>query len=498
MFTRALLILISLAMCGFNAPESLRVFIAGDSTMADKPVIDNPEHGWGQMIPMFFSRNVTFFNHAKNGRSTRSFLLEGRWDALLRKVRPGDLVLIQFGHNDSKAEDTSRYAAPFGEYTKNLTRFVKDVRDRSGIPVLLTPVNRRNFDSTGTFVDKHGDYPAAVRAVAKNEKAAMIDLHAKSKKLFEQLGDIRSRELFLVSVKPNVYRALPNGKTDNTHFTRQGAVVIAGLVAEGMKELNLPAARYLRLEKETMPITSGIVVGLDQFYNNEWKKLNDSVSIRYHYTWDDTMDSGFSELGKLFDRNGADLDTLNSAPTDSSLARFSIYIIVDPDTPKETAQPNTLQIPAIDAIERWVKNGGTLVLMANDKGNSEFQQFNQLAARFGIRFNEDMHQDVKNNQYDSAKISHFPMRPLFAGLDFMFIKQFCSITVTAPAKEVLRSRGAVVMAEASLGKGKVFAVGDPWLYNEYIDNRRLPAGYENYPAAENVVRWLLRLGSNVR
>ena len=142
--------------------------------------------------------------------------------------------------------------------------------------------------------------------------------------------------------------------------------------------------------------------------------------------------------------------------------------------------------------------GGVLILMANDKGNCEFEQFNILAGRFGFRFNEDMYQDVQNNRYDSAKITQFPDHPLFAGVRQVFIKQFCSITTSGPARPVLSGRGAVVIAEASVGKGKVLAVGDPWLYNEYIDNRRVPAGYENWDAAVAFARWIALSGGKVR
>ncbi|MBP6672186.1 MAG: glycoside hydrolase family 88 protein, partial [Bacteroidetes bacterium] len=251
---------------------------------------------------------------------------------------------------------------------------------------------------------------------------------------------------------------------------------------------------------KTLPVLPGTgkVIGLDEFYNSEWKMKKDSSKIRFHYVWDDTTNSGFSELAKLIDLNGADPDTLQSAPTDSSLKRFSVYIIVDPDTPKETDRPNVIGKREAEVIERWVKAGGVLVLMANDKGNCEFENLNGLSERFGIRFNEDLHLDVVNNQYDSARIVQFPKHPLFTGVPAVFIKQLSSLTVKAPAKGILSSRGVTVMAEATVGKGKVFAVGDPWLYNEYIDNRRLPKGYENYTAAEAFVRWICSQSEKVR
>ncbi len=483
---------------GFIPDAPIRVFLIGDSTMADKPLIDNPEHGWGQMIPIFFSKNVLFFNHAKNGRSTRSFLYEGKWDVVRNMLRPGDYVFIQFGHNDSKKEDTSRFADPHTDYKEFLQRFIREAKEKKAIPVLLTPVNRRNFDKDGNFVDKHGDYPEAVREIAKNENVPLLDLHKKSKIYFENLGQEESKKLFLTSVKPNVYHALLNGKDDNTHFTRNGAVQIAQLVIDCIREIRLPLEKEIIRDKQPDLIGTGKVVGLDLFYNNEWRKLKDTISVRYHYTWDDTTNSGFSELAKIFDRSGVDTDTLESAPTDSTLRRFSIYIIVDPDTPKETPQPNYLQPKEIDAIERWVTNGGTLVLLGNDKGNCEFEHFNALANRFGIKFNEDLHMDVVNNQYDSGRISLFPNHRMFKNVQYVFIKQLSSLTLTNPAKEILSSRGVTIMAESVSGKGRVFALGDPWLYNEYIDNRRVPKGYENYSAAESFVQWLGGIAMQVR
>ena len=490
--------LLSTLFLGFTPDAPFRVFLVGDSTMADKPLIDNPEHGWGQMIPIFFSKNVVFFNYARNGRSTRSFLMEGRWETVKNALRPGDYVFIQFGHNDSKKEDTSRYAEPHTEYKNNLIRFIREAKEKNAVPVLITPVNRRNYDTKGNFVDKHGDYPGVVREVAKQENVALIDLHQKSKMLFERLGPEGSKKIFLTSVRPNVYHALPNGKDDNTHFTRTGAVQIAKLVVDGIVEAKLPLQK--EIVQSELPTLAGEkkVFGLDEFYNNEWRKGKDSVSVRYHYIWDDTTNSGFSELAKIIDHAGADPDTVLSAPNDSTLNRLSVYIIVDPDTPKETEKPNYIQSSEIETIVRWVNNGGVLVLMANDKGNCEFEHLNALSERFGVHFNEDLYLDVVNNQYDSGRVTQLPPHSMFKVVQSLFIKQVSSLKLSGPAKEIVRTRGISLMAEAAVGKGKVFAVGDPWIYNEYIDNRRLPKGYENYPAAESFVRWLCEQSRPVR
>jgi unsaturated rhamnogalacturonyl hydrolase len=272
---------------------------------------------------------------------------------------------------------------------------------------------------------------------------------------------------------------------------------MARMVADGVRELHLSIAQELRpVEISGLPGT-GKVIGLDYYYNNEWKKKDTSV-YRYHYIWEDTTDSGFSEWGKIFDRMGADTDTMMSAPTDSLLRRLSVYIIVDPDTPKETEAPHSLEPPAIEAIERWVKNGGVLVLMGNDKGNAEFEHLNMLAEKFGIHFNEDLNFDVKNNNYDQGKITGFPDHPMFRSVDHLFIKQISSLVLTAPAQPILVKNGVTVMAESRLGKGSVFAIGDPWLYNEYLDNRRVPPGYENAGAAGALAGWLCEISLRTR
>src|SRR5947209_5376904 len=132
----------------FQLPEKpVRIFMIGDSTMANKPLEDNPERGWGQLFPNYFTSDVEIKNYAVNGRSTKSFIKEGRWDSVMNQLQKGDWVMIQFGHNDSKKEDSNRYAAPQTLYRANLMRFVNDARNKGANPLLITPVMRRKFDS---------------------------------------------------------------------------------------------------------------------------------------------------------------------------------------------------------------------------------------------------------------------------------------------------------------------------------------------------------------
>jgi lysophospholipase L1-like esterase len=470
--------------------NTLHIYIVGDSTAADKPLIDNPEHGWGQMLPIFFNDNVKIFNHAKNGKSTKSFIDEGCWRVVVEQLNPGDYVFIQFGHNDVKKEDSTRFAAPRPDYKNNLKKFIFEAREKQAIPVLLTSITRRDFNSVGQYIGTHGEYPSVMKEVALEENVPLIDMFEKTKQLVIKLGDAKSKELYLIGVKQNEFR-LWNKKRDNTHFTRRGAVQMASLVVEGIKELQLPLEKEL-LEEPTKCMTGeGKVVGLDYYFNNEWRLKKDSTLERWHYVWEDTTNSGFSILGRSIDLLGADLDTLQSAPTDSSLKRFSVYVLVDPDTPKETKYPNYVNEEHIAAIERWVNNGGVLVLMENDKGNSEFEHFNKLAERFGIHFNEDSFHKVVGKAYETGKNDSLPAHPIFKNVKQIFMKEVSSLQIQKPAEAILTENGMVLMASARVGKGMVFAVGDPWLYNEYMDTRRLPADYENAKAGENLFQWLL-------
>lgn len=236
----------SILLLGASAfgQQPITIFLAGDSTMAAKLPIKRPETGWGELLQPFFEEGkVRVENDAQNGRSTRSFIAENRWQVIVDKLKKGDYVFIQFGHNDSK-ENTDRYASP-ADYRKNLVRFIADVRQKKGIPVLLTPVMRRRFDEEGKFYDTHGEYPGVVRAVATEYKVAMIDMHRKSEGVLKRFGPEESKRLFL-QLKPNENGNYPEGIEDNTHFSPVGAKIMAGLAVEGIREQKLGLAKYLK------------------------------------------------------------------------------------------------------------------------------------------------------------------------------------------------------------------------------------------------------------
>ena len=236
----------------------------------------------------------------------------------------------------------------------------------------------------------------------------------------------------------------------------------------------------------------GKKVLLDNFYNNETKKDITGQTIPYHYTWDDMSNSGFALLGSLFEQQGAKIATLNEAPTAANLATASVYVIVDPDTEKETAKPNFVQPRESNIIYNWVKNGGVLALLSNDRDNVEFTHFNQLAGLFGIQFNEDSENKVVNNDFGKGVVYISKGNPVFTSGGKMYIKELSTLQVKSPATSIVKLGDKDIIAIAKVGKGLVFAVGDPWFYNEYVDGRKLPFDFENFTAANDLVKWLLK------
>jgi lysophospholipase L1-like esterase len=215
------------------------IFMIGDSTMADKPVIPpSPERGWGQMLPMYFQDGVRIENHAVNGRSTKSFIDQGRWETVTNRLRPGDYVIIQFGHNDEKKKDPKRYTEPFGGFKTNLAMFIRDARAHGATPILATPVARRKFDDNGGLVDTHGDYVKAVREVAQEQQAALLEMNTRSAELLARLGPESSKRLF-DWIPAGEFERYPKGLTDDTHFNAYGASRMCDL-AVGEIESNVP------------------------------------------------------------------------------------------------------------------------------------------------------------------------------------------------------------------------------------------------------------------
>ncbi len=231
------LLFLSFISSGLNAQENTPViFMIGNSTMANKPYAEgNPEKGWGQILPLYFKEGIKIENHAVNGRSTKSFIVEGRWDTVLSRIKPGDYVIMEFGHNDAKEDDPKRFAAPRTDYKTNLIKFMEETRSKNGIPVLATPIVRRRFDENGKFYDVHGEYPIVVRELAKEYNVPLLDLHKRSEEMLIRFGEERSKLLFL-HIEPYEYESLPEGLVDNTHFSAYGAFKICDLAIEEIKK----------------------------------------------------------------------------------------------------------------------------------------------------------------------------------------------------------------------------------------------------------------------
>ena len=230
---------------------------------------------------------------------------------------------------------------------------------------------------------------------------------------------------------------------------------------------------------------------LDDYYNAEKKKDIKGVEYAYHYKWPEMYNNGFSFLGNVITSNGLHTKTLSEAPTVSNLKDASIYMIVDADNITDNPTPNYMNDKDAQEIYNWVKAGGVLVLFHNDKPNADFTAFNKLSDLFGIHFNEDTYNRVVGKDYEGGKIDVPTKHQILKNVQTIYQKEVCSITAKAPAKSVLTKGDLVVFATAKIGKGTVFATGDPWLYNEYTDGRMLPAMYQNAEAANDLVKWLI-------
>lgn len=248
----------------------ITIFMIGDSTMANKPTTgknaDNQERGWGQMLQQYFDEEkVVVDNHAVNGRSSKSFIDEGRWQKVIDRVAPGDYVFIQFGHNDEKPK-ADRHTEPGSTFDANLKKFISETREKGGIPVLFNSIVRRKFyqDSTAiiaddtraeklakaevigdTLVDTHGAYVVAPRNVAKEMSVHFIDATLITHDFIQPLGPEKSKELFCW-LPVGKYKTAPNGRQDDTHLNIYGGSVIAGLLVKEVVKQDKTLKKYFK------------------------------------------------------------------------------------------------------------------------------------------------------------------------------------------------------------------------------------------------------------
>ncbi|RZL30555.1 MAG: DUF4350 domain-containing protein [Pedobacter sp.] len=234
-------------------------------------------------------------------------------------------------------------------------------------------------------------------------------------------------------------------------------------------------------------------ITVDGYFNKEFKKDKAGNSVRFHYTWDDTENTGFSKFGGAFKANGGkELKRLDAAPTAENLKGTNVYIIVDPDNLKDNPKPNYLTAKDADEIVKWVKAGGVLFIMANDSANADLQHLNILAGKFGLKFNKDIILHVSDDDhFADGGLNTSKAKSIFKTSERVFLKDVCSISIEKPAQSILKDKnGSNVIVSSKFGKGIVLAVGDPWLYNEYV-NGRLPKEFENDKAMNDIAAWLI-------
>ncbi|MDC0771888.1 rhamnogalacturonan acetylesterase [Streptomyces sp. HD] len=235
------------ALAGTGTAQARRrsrtLYIAGDSTAAQKYADAAPETGWGMALPFFLRNSMLVSNHAVNGRSSKSFVDEGRLDVVLRAIRPGDFLLIQFAHNDEKATDPTRYTEPWTTYQEYLRLYVDGARERGARPVLATAVERRRFDADGNSVPTHGDYPAAMRALAQEKRVTLLDIQALSLALWQRIGVEETKKYFNWTA----------AEQDNTHFNPPGAIAVARLVAQELLRARVLGPQDMRRLDEEIP-----------------------------------------------------------------------------------------------------------------------------------------------------------------------------------------------------------------------------------------------------
>ncbi|TLM79865.1 rhamnogalacturonan acetylesterase [Microbulbifer harenosus] len=225
------------------ADSETTVFMAGDSTMAIKEIKDYPETGWGVPFAVFFEDSVKVDNRAMNGRSTRTFIEEGRWAGIMDELKAGDYVIIQFGHNDESESKKDRYTTP-EQYKINLSRFINDVRKAKAEPILMSPITRRYFEGEHKIKHTH-PYAPLVREVAAEEKVEFIDMEVVTREYFQAMGD-RDSALRFMHIAPDLHPNYPVGVRDDTHLNNLGAREVAQLVLAELRKREHPLAKRLR------------------------------------------------------------------------------------------------------------------------------------------------------------------------------------------------------------------------------------------------------------
>nr|WP_229725526.1 glycoside hydrolase family 88 protein [Hymenobacter baengnokdamensis] len=300
--------------------------------------------------------------------------------------------------------------------------------------------------------------------------------------------------------------------TENGALALNGTVSVGGLggkpyrdgsfqyyLSEPLRKNDLKGVGPFILASTEMEIAQenavgqGKTVGLDYYFNHELRKnAFTGQPEQWHYTWEERTHGGFWLWGNELRELGAKTVAVPAAPTAASLKALNVYVIVDPDTKKETPQPHYISAADSKVVTDWVRAGGTLVLLANDTANCEIRHFNELARNFGVQFTDQSVNMVQGSQFEQGRVDLTSGAAVFKQAKIGYIKELAVLALQAPAQPLVTNNGKVIMATAQLGKGRVFALGDPWLYNEYTDGRKIPASFENFQAGKDLGRWLLK------
>jgi len=284
-------------------------------------------------------------------------------------------------------------------------------------------------------------------------------------------GYLPNTYLFIAQKK---YKGVLSKYNANPHEAI-GALMLAGVEIERLQNLSYGKNK---------------TVLVDSYFNDEHHRDITGKIVSYHYKWDEMTNNGFSTFGYIFNNYGFKTGTLYDAPTSRNLSNASIYIIVDPDIPAENPNTKYIEPEHVKAISDWVKGGGILVVLNNDTGNAEFAHLNKLMQKFGIQYNLDSRNDVQGDQLENGAIYVPAGNRIFKTAKKIYIKGISTLRVAHPAISALKDKNDVIIAVAKYGKGTIFAVGDPWFYNEYTDGRKLPYDFQNYKAANDLVKWL--------
>lgn len=225
-----------LLVCCSQEPKEIRIFICGDSTAQNYDTTKTVMRGWAQMLPDFFDEHVTVVNKAKAGRSTKSYLAEGRWKEVVDSLQPNDYVIIQFGHNDASSKPERHASYP--DYKRNLIKMVKEAQAKQARPILATSIVMRTFKDNGLLDDRLKGYPVITRQLADSLNIPLIDTWLKSRDLIIMMGDEPSKKMYMW-IEAGIDSIRPNGSQDDTHLQAPGATAIAKMVANEIKKQNL-------------------------------------------------------------------------------------------------------------------------------------------------------------------------------------------------------------------------------------------------------------------